>query len=45
MKEVFVDYADMAFQIYKKTGLDVEVVLKVLDAEFEYLKEKGLVEL
>ncbi|WP_394137401.1 hypothetical protein [Cytobacillus oceanisediminis] len=45
MKEVYVDYADLTYHICKKTGLDIEVVLKVIDAQFQYLKEKGLVEL
>ena len=44
-EDVYVNEQDLEEYIQKKTGIELDVIQKVLDAEFEYLKEKGLVEL
>ena len=45
MEENMVDVAEMALFISKKTKIDMKVVLEILEAEFDYLKLIGLVEL
>lgn len=41
---LFVDLAKMAIFINQKTGVPVNIVLEVLDAEMEYLLREGIAE-
>lgn len=43
-EEIEVDFDDLVNAVSKQTGVDQELVEKVLNAESDYLKDKGILE-
>ena len=41
---LYLDEEELETYIQKKTGIQLAIIQMVLDAEFEYLKEKGFLE-
>lgn len=44
LEAAVINIAEMTFKIHKKTGIDIDVIVKIVDAEINYLKDKGVIE-